>query len=141
MAFGVGALASGLRQGAGGDAMVLLFIGLLGVFFIWVGVKLFADGEEACVLDRRSGTMQGIGSFRRKIVCRLDEITTNVEKHEMRTGYIMSTAYLVRLHPNVVVGGFSTPEEAEALAAHVRAWLKKGPDDSPGRATDSAGGL
>ena len=113
------------------DAGAFLCIGLLSVFFLVTGVKLLVDGEVACILDRQSGTMQGIGSFRRKVVGRLDEVITNIEQYEWRTVFTKGPAYRVRLHPEVAVGGFSTPEAAEALASEVREWLRKGREDSP----------
>jgi hypothetical protein len=122
---GLWVLARGRRQDASGDAMALLIGGLLGGFFIATGIKLFADGEVACTLDRQSGTMQGLGPFRRKVVCRLDEIITNVEQFEWRTAFTRGPAYQVRLHPEVVVGGFSTAKAAGALASAVQEWLRK----------------
>jgi hypothetical protein len=105
---------------------ILLAMGLLGVFFVVAGEKLFVQGEMPCILDRQAGTMQGIGS---KVVCRLDEVTSNVEQYEWRTVFTAGPAYRVRLHPQVAVGGFSTPEAAEALASAVREWLRKGRED------------
>jgi hypothetical protein len=126
IALGLLAFASGWRQAASGDAAIFLFGGLLGVFFLATGVKLLVDGEVACVLDKQSGTMQGIGSFRRKVVRRLDETTTNIEQYEWRTAFTVGVAFRVRLHPEVAVGGFSTSEAAEALASRVQEWLRKG---------------
>ena len=117
----------GLWRFAARDAGILFPCGLLGALFIAVGVQLFVDGEVACILDRQSGTMQGLGSFRRKVVCRLDEITTNVEQDQARAGpFAVVTLYRVRLHPEVAVGGFPTSEAAEALASGVQEWLRKG---------------
>ncbi len=127
LALGLWALARGWREAANGDAAALVIGGLLGLFFIAIGVMLLVDGEVPCILDRQSGTMQGIGSFRRKVVCRLDEIRTNIEQYQARAGpFAMVTLYQVRLHPEVAVGGFSTPEAAEALAWEVCDWLRKG---------------
>ncbi len=116
----------GGRPDARGDAMALLACGLLGVFLLATGVKLLIDGEVACTLDRQAGTMQGLGPFRRKVVCRLDEIRTDIEPYELRTAFSRGPAFRVRLHPEVAVGGFSTPEAAGAFAAAVREWLRKG---------------
>jgi hypothetical protein len=108
------------------DEGAFLCSGLFGVFFLAAGVMLLVKGETPCMLDRQSGTMQGIGPFRRKVVCRLDEVTTNVEQCEWRTVFTKGPVYLVRLHPEVAVGGFSTPEAAEVLASRLREWLRKG---------------
>jgi hypothetical protein len=98
------------------------------VFLLAFGVVLFVRGETPCILDRKSGTMQGNAGDR---VCRLDEVTTNVEQYEWRTAFTKGPAYRVRLHAKRAVGGFSTPEAAGALASGVRAWLSKGREDSP----------
>jgi hypothetical protein len=124
MAFGLWSVAHGGRQAASGDAMALLLGGLLGGFFMAIGVKLFVDEEVACTLDRQSGTMQGLGPLRQKVVCRLDEIRPDIEKCEWRTAFARGPDYRVRLHPEVAIGGFSTPEAAGALAAAVREWLR-----------------
>lgn len=66
------------------DAGALLCIGPLGVFFLVIGVTLLVQGETPCIMGRQSGMVQGIGSFRRKVVCRLDEITANIQQDQAR---------------------------------------------------------
>jgi hypothetical protein len=126
IALALWAFASGWRQAASGDDAVLLVMGLLSVFFIATGVMLLVQGEVACILDRQSRTMQRIPFRRRKVMYRLDEITTNIDQYEWRTAFTRGPEYRVRLHPQVAVGGFSTSEKAGALASAVQEWLRKG---------------
>ena len=97
------------------------------MFYLATGVTLFVRGETPCILERHSGTMQGrVGFLMPKVVCRLDEVTINVERYEWRTVFTVGTAYRVRLHAEVAVGGFYTPEAAGELASGVREWLRTG---------------
>jgi hypothetical protein len=107
------------------DAGAFLCLGLFGVFWLAFGVMLLVRGETPCILDRQSGTMHGRPGLMPKVVCRLDEVTTNVEQYEWWTVFTKGPAYRVRLHPEVALGGFSTPESAEALASGIREWLRK----------------
>jgi hypothetical protein len=108
-------------------AGALLLSGLIGVFCLAVGVTLLVTGETPCILDRQSGTMQGRGLLLRKVVCPLKEVKTDVEEYQRLTAHntTVVTRYRVRLHPEVVVCGFSSEKAAEALASEVREWLKK----------------
>jgi hypothetical protein len=108
-------------------AGALLLSGLIAVFCLAIGVTLLVTGETQCILDRQSGTMQGRAILLRKVVSPLKEVKTDVEPYYrfMAHNTTMVTRYRVRLHPEVVVGGFSSEKAAEALASEVREWLRK----------------